>query len=340
MISIIVPIYGVEKYIRQCIDSIINQSYKNLEIILVDDGSKDKCGMICDEYAQKDARIKVIHKKNGGLVSARKAGLSVATGEYVGFVDGDDWIEPIMYEEIAKRIEKDSPDIVMAEFYCEFKNHKETSTQIFTESFYDKDMLKNKIYPNMLFNGKFYLFGISPNCWSKVFRRELLKRNLQEVDVCIKMGEDAAFTYPCLLEASTVSCIKTPLYHYRIVSTSMSRGYDENLENIILLPYYRLRETNELVKGILSEQLNYYLIYLVNFLIRNEAKAFGRKSKKEIKKTIKNIIFNDDIINSSIKVERNRLPIHTKIIVNLISKKSVFGLYLYIRGLNVYLKKG
>ena len=96
MISIIVPIYKVEKYIRQCVDSIINQTYEDIEIILVDDGSPDNCPQICDDYAKTDSRVKVIHKENGGIMSARKAGLKVATGEYIGFVDGDDWIEADM----------------------------------------------------------------------------------------------------------------------------------------------------------------------------------------------------------------------------------------------------
>ncbi|HEY8803664.1 MAG TPA: glycosyltransferase, partial [Clostridium sp.] len=100
LISIIVPIYKVEVYIRNCVDSILNQTYKNLEIILVDDGSPDNCGNICEEYSSKDKRIKVIHKKNGGLSSARNAGLDIASGEYIGFIDSDDWIEGDMYESL------------------------------------------------------------------------------------------------------------------------------------------------------------------------------------------------------------------------------------------------
>ena len=98
LISIIVPIYNVEKYIHKCIESIINQTYKNLEIILVDDGSPDNCGNICEEYAKNDSRIKVIHKENNGLSSARNAGLEICKGDYIGFVDSDDYIELNMYE--------------------------------------------------------------------------------------------------------------------------------------------------------------------------------------------------------------------------------------------------
>ncbi len=110
-ISVIVPIYKVEEYLHRCIDSIINQTYTNLEIILVDDGSPDNCPMICDEYAKKDSRIRVIHKKNGGLSDARNAGLEIATGEYIGFVDSDDWIHKDMYHILYKNIIEKDADI-------------------------------------------------------------------------------------------------------------------------------------------------------------------------------------------------------------------------------------
>lgn len=112
IITVIVPIYNVSKYLRKCLDSIIAQTYTALEIILVDDGSPDDCGEICDEYAAKDTRIKVIHKENGGLSSARNAGLDAATGCYIGFVDSDDWIEPSMYEEMVDTLEKEQCDMI------------------------------------------------------------------------------------------------------------------------------------------------------------------------------------------------------------------------------------
>lgn len=111
LISVIVPIYNVEKYLNRCVDSIINQTHANLEIILVDDGSQDNCFDICEEYSIKDRRIKVIHKINGGLSDARNEGLKIAEGEFIGFVDGDDWIEPEMYERLLESIVKNNSDI-------------------------------------------------------------------------------------------------------------------------------------------------------------------------------------------------------------------------------------
>jgi glycosyltransferase involved in cell wall biosynthesis len=122
LVSVIVPIYNVEPYLEKCLNSIINQTYKNLEIILVDDGSPDNCGKICDEYALKDKRIKVIHKLNGGLSDARNAGLDIAAGEYIAFVDSDDYIAENMYEDLVGIAQKEAADIVISGFYYIKKN--------------------------------------------------------------------------------------------------------------------------------------------------------------------------------------------------------------------------
>ena len=112
MLTIVVPVYNVQKYIYKCEDSILSQTYKNIEVILVDDSSPDECGTICDKYAEKDKRVRVIHKKNGGLSSARNSALDIANGDYVGFVDSDDWIEPTMYEEMVQFLEDENCDMV------------------------------------------------------------------------------------------------------------------------------------------------------------------------------------------------------------------------------------
>ena len=117
LISVIVPVYNVEKYLGKCVDSILAQTYENLEIILVEDGTRDGCGAICDAYAAKDPRVRVIHKENGGLSSARNAGMDIARGEYFGFVDSDDWIEPETYETLLNLAEKYNADLVSGSRY-------------------------------------------------------------------------------------------------------------------------------------------------------------------------------------------------------------------------------
>ena len=122
-ISIIVPIYNVKKYIQQCVESLINQTYKNLEIILIDDGSTDGCGELCDEFGKKDQRIHVIHKQNGGLSDARNKGIDVASGDYIGFVDSDDWISHNMYEKMLSSLKSVNADIAVCGWVEEFLNN-------------------------------------------------------------------------------------------------------------------------------------------------------------------------------------------------------------------------
>ena len=224
MISVIVPVYKIEEYLRQCLESLSAQTLEDMEIIIVDDGSPDGCPEICDEYAAKDARMKVVHKQNGGLLSARKAGFAVSSGDYIGFVDGDDWVEPETFMNMHNAIIKYSPDVILSDFLCDYGDCREPSEQCFEEGFYDRARLESEIFPKMLFDGSFYSFGVNPNCWSKLVKRELIEKNLTPVDERIRMGEDAAFIYPCLLDAQSAACIKTPTYHYRITGRSMSKG--------------------------------------------------------------------------------------------------------------------
>lgn len=337
MISVIVPVYKVEKYLRQCLSSLAAQTLADMEIILVDDGSPDGCPEICDEYAAKDARMKVVHKENGGLLSARKAGFAASSGDYIGFVDGDDWVEPDTFENMYKVVCEYSPDMVLSDFLCDYGDRVEASSQCFEDGFYDRARLEKELFPRMLFDGRFYSFGINPNCWSKLVKRELIEKNLLSVDENIRMGEDAAFIYPCLLDSQSVACIKTPTYHYRITGQSMSTAYDEKLKDIILLPYKRLKEKNADSNFDISAQLDYYLLYMVNFLLRNEAKKANSHSKKERRSVIENICANGDIRSAAANIDGGKLPAHTKLLASALKHGSVFMTEKYMEFLRIYL---
>lgn len=329
MISVIVPIYKVEKYVNQCVDSIINQTYKNLEIILVDDGSPDNCPNICDDYARADSRIKVVHKKNGGLMSARQAGLKAATGDYVGFVDGDDYIKENMYEKFADAIEKYNPDMALCEFWFSYPDKNEGSSQKLTRQYFNKPQLEKEVYPTMLFKDKFYSFGINPCCWSKVFKKKLLEDNLYKVTPEIKIGEDAAFTYPCLLDADSIAYIDDYLYYYRINPQSMTKSYDENYHNTILIPYDILKEKFSEYDSEILNQLNYFLIYLFNGVVRNEASPKSQKSLKEKLDIYKMFISGSDIVSAVKGIDKSVLPIHTKLLAAFISIRSPLLINFY-----------
>lgn len=173
LISVIIPVYKVEKYVEKCIQSVINQTYENLQIILVDDGSPDNCGKICDEYAKKDHRIEVIHKSNGGLSDARNKGLEIAKGEYIGFVDSDDYIEADMYEVLYNLLKQYNADVSICNFYTvsqgkiSIKNadngiNEYNRIEILKEILLDKNIQSyawNKLYKKELFDEIKYPIG-------------------------------------------------------------------------------------------------------------------------------------------------------------------------------------
>ncbi|URT70209.1 glycosyltransferase family 2 protein [Cytobacillus firmus] len=200
-ISIIVPVYKVEQYLHKCIDSILAQTFKEFELILINDGSPDRCGEICEAYAKKDTRVKVIHKENGGQASARNMGLDIACGKYVGFVDSDDWIEPDMYELLYSLCETYECDIANCTSKIHYKDRLKIngthSLIIHDKKQAMKEMLKGELYDEVV--------------WTKLIKRSLLE------DIRFPVGityEDTAFTYKLIHKCNKVCCIGSPKYNY------------------------------------------------------------------------------------------------------------------------------
>ncbi len=261
LISVIVPIYGIEPYLRKCIDSIRYQTYTNLEIILVDDGSIDGCPQICDEYKKKDSRIKVIHKANGGLVSARKAGLQQATADLIGYVDGDDWIEPDFYENLYKSQAESGADIVTDGFCRDLLTSSEIITNNIPTGLYT-DLAKD-VYPTMLCAGDYFYFGIYSYVWNKLFKKSILLESQMLVDERIVVGEDLACTFPALLKAKSLCIIDRCAYHYEQRAGSMLKTIDnfaiENKRLDILEEFLRKAFTESQYNCILLPQLERYM---------------------------------------------------------------------------------
>lgn len=218
MISVIVPVYNVERYIRQCVESILEQTYADLEIILVDDGSTDGSGSICDEYKLKDNRVVVIHKCNGGLSEARNAGLDIARGEYIGFVDSDDYIEPDMYEVLYKNCERYAADLAAARF-VKFNTQGEVRKN-FTENievFSREEMLRLFIVGDRRYE-------ITMSVWDRLYKRELISDLRFPVGKCY---EDIVFSTKVIEKSKINVYIDRALYHYRLREDSIS-GEDFN----------------------------------------------------------------------------------------------------------------
>lgn len=222
-VSIVVPIYNIEEYLPVCVESIISQTHENIEIILVDDGSPDACPSICDDYAVKDERIRVIHKGNGGLVSARKAGVRVATGDYVLYVDGDDWIDSNYVENMLKPAITEKVDVISTiAVYMNYSDGRqlERITPMDMGIYREEDMIK-KVYPNFICEDKFYDTSLPTNIYLYMFKREFLQNIQEQVDDEITMGEDMAVTFRSLLEANSLAVINCLGYHYRQRPNSM-----------------------------------------------------------------------------------------------------------------------
>lgn len=265
LISVIVPIYQIERYIGFCIESLLNQTYKNLEIILVDDGSSDRCPEICDLYASKDSRIKVIHKQNGGLVSARKAGLEIATGDYVGYVDGDDWVGAGFYESLYSAIATSDCDVVCAGQSRDLFNKSAHFTNPYPLGIYKGETLKI-LQKNMLSYCDFYRPGITTYVWNKLFKREILYKHQMNVDERISIGEDAAVTYPVLMECSSVYISDCVAYHYRQREDSMlkrSASFAAEAEKLKYL-YEYMSAFAEKYGGNLQKQVDDYVLVTCN----------------------------------------------------------------------------
>lgn len=229
-ISIIVPIYNSIRYLEQCIDSIIAQLFRDIEIILVDDGSYDGSERICDSYAVSDSRVKVLHKVNGGLVSARKAGFKVASGKWIGFVDSDDWIEPDMYSKLFNCAITNEVEIAMCGRYEDLNGYRRPVYQGIEAGVYRGEELKASIFPKMIVNEAFFEWGIFPSYWDKLFRKEKLEKYIYAVDDRITMGEDAACIYPCIYNSESIYVLKECLYHYRQSAGSMVKKVVTDIE--------------------------------------------------------------------------------------------------------------
>ena len=211
-ISLIVPVYKVEPYLCQCIDSLLAQTYTNLEIIIVDDGSPDRCPEICDSYAKKDARIKVIHKENGGLSDARNAGLDIATGAYIGFVDSDDWIEPAMYELLMQQMLQTGADISMCGHfnYVDGKYNEAGSDGSITV--FNRDEAMDQLYMDQT---------IKSYAWDKLYRRKLLEGIRFPKGRCY---EDIYIMHDVFARAEKVCYLNKCLYYYRRRAGSIAQS--------------------------------------------------------------------------------------------------------------------
>lgn len=265
LVSVIVPVYKVEAYLDDCVKSIVEQTYNNLEIILVDDGSPDNCPKMCDEWAKRDTRIKVIHKQNGGLSDARNAGLDIATGDYITFVDSDDLVDVCMIDIMARKAEENHVDIVE----CNFIKFSDESPKHKGNESHQDDLYETKSALEQLINENAFHYTV----WNKIYRKHIFDDLQFEVG---KLHEDVFFTYQAFGKSKTVLKISEYLYFYRqradsIMGTAFSIKTLDSLDARRQQLEYMRKEYPEL-EGVAQAQLLGSCMYFSQLALLSEDK--------------------------------------------------------------------
>ena len=261
LVSVIVPVYNTEKYLRRCIDSILSQSYRTIEIILVNDGSTDRSEIICREYVELDPRVFLVYKKNGGLVSARKAGIRASHGDYVVWVDSDDWIEDDYIEKMMEFRNTFSADMVVCDL---FRDDGAASTKIRSGVGYGAYRPKD-IVIKLIYDGTFFQHGIQPFLPSKLIKKSLIEELFMVVDERISTGEDAAISYEAIINCEHIFISEYCGYHYvnRIQSMSKTKSRNELERCSLFFRYIDRRLARYELYPVLHSQLNAYFKYIL-----------------------------------------------------------------------------
>ena len=284
-ISIIVPVYNAENYLKKCVDSLVNQTYRNLEIVLVDDGSGDSSGRLCDEYAKEDSRVLAVHKQNGGLVSAWKRGVSESSGQFLCFADSDDWVDLTMIEEMAAHLTGQEREIVASDYVIERQEGGEFVWQQLSPGEYLEQDVREKVIPNLLGRERRY---VTISRCMKLIGRKLVEENQKYSDPSVVMGEDMMLMLPSLIDCKRLFVMDhKAYYHYRYVRESMVHKYDMGM-------YENIRKLVKITKGIVEDkfagevkemrlkQVDQETVFWMMLVLKNEARGNRKGYRRNI----------------------------------------------------------
>lgn len=322
IISVIVPVYNVEKYLNKCIDSILNQTFKQVEIILVDDGSTDNSPIICDEYCSRYENIKVIHKENNRVSAARNEGIKIAIGKYIALVDSDDWIEPNMLEEMYNKAEEFQTDITMCDLKKVGIESEYTVSQPIREGYYDRSMIEAELFPCLVMFENIEFPPTISNCVC-LFRREFLIENDLFYDEDIYYCEDSIFGSKAMYNADGFYYMKNRyFYNYFYNPNSTTATCNMKKWDSYLIINQRLKEYFKDSKYDFSRQIKINMLYFtLNFLgeIKNSDLALDKK--RENSKQILNDVYVKNIFKN---FKLPKINIKLKLLLILIKYKMNF----------------
>lgn len=279
MISVIIPVYQVERYIEKCMESVINQTYSDIEIIIVNDGSLDHSIDICENFRKQDSRIQIVHKKNGGLMSAWMEGLKRASGEWIFFVDSDDWVEKNAIDLLYNSIADENIDIVCGNYYIESDNGSIPDKHSIKSGVYVGDKIKSEIIPKLISNSGFMDRGIRICRWAKLIRRELLLKNVHYCDCRLTIGEDMNIMVPTIVSARGIQILENAyIYHYRMNPDSIMKKMSPTMWKKVELLFEKMSGVcAELDHKILRKQLEIDFLDMTIMVIEKELRHLSIK---------------------------------------------------------------
>lgn len=318
-ISIIIPVYNVEKYLNRCVDSILNQSLQDFEIILVNDGSTDSCPEICDKYVQQDERIRVIHKQNARVAAARNDGIKVAQGEFISLIDSDDWIEPTMLEEMYSTATQFGCDFVMCDFTKKGKEVEYTVSQPIGEGFYDRERIEKELFKCLIMFDNIEFPPTISNC-TCLFNREFLIDNVLYYDEDIHYCEDSIFGSKVMYNANRFYYLKGKyFYNYFYNPNSTTSKYNSKKWDSYLKINERLEEYFRNDNFDFSYQIKINMLYFT----LNMMSEIGRSNESffEKRKYCKKVITNKRVRTIFKDFKMPEVSFGLKIVINLIKYK-------------------
>lgn len=321
ILSVIVPVYKVEEYLPQCIDSILAQTFSDLELILVDDGSPDNSGKICDDYAARNSNIRVIHQKNGGHTSARKAGMRIAEGKYISLIDSDDFLEPDMYERMIRRAREHQADMVVIGHVMDLPGQTLACENALASGVYrEKDL--EKLRSGAIFCVPEGKSGINGAMWCKLFLREKAQETFLNQEEVLRVGEDMLFSYRMLLNAGCVVIEnENHGYHYRIRESSITQTYYKDYFRDINLLYDQLKMLSQRDEstGAMEALANYYIYQYVDGVYRQLGRGNQAGTREKCQNT--RLLAKEPRLQECLRhVDLKQLPVKVRRTVRLLGE--------------------
>lgn len=335
-VSVVIPVYNMEKYLARCMDSVLAQTLKELEIILVDDGGSDGSVSMCDDYEKKYENVKVCHKENGGLTSAWKAGSQLAEGNYIGYVDSDDFIEPDMFERLYKEAEGENADIACCglRHIYEEGDHEEWNEQMeFPEQVFTVETLKEHVFPVLINDGSFMGRHLQPNRVTKIVKRELVIKNLSMCDDRVSIGEDFQFSLCMFLDAKKVVIVKDfyPYYYY-MNNSSMTMKYDEKyMDKIKIMKENLCRISDSKAAYDLKPQILNDFLCLTVLHVKGGIYKKKKAPYKEHRADMKKICTDPEVVEAMKNYSMPGLSVAEKMFLFFMKHHMYFAIYMAVR---------